>query len=188
MRKLLKIILAIIAIMFAIAIILAGVVFLDVAAYTATGSETLTPEENPVGRALVVYDPGLSGAAKTVAQKTATELQIQGYTVDFAGIKSGTAANTTGYTIIVAGGPIYAGTPTSSVKDFLSNLDPAPSTRIGVFGSGSGAQEQNDVDMIRKSMEGLSNGDSFADAVIVKIGSSEDLDARTIDFVAQMLQ
>ena len=188
MRKIFKLILAVIVIVIAIAVLLAGAVFMDFAAYTATNSETLTPEGTPTGTALVVYDPGLSGAAKTVASKVASELQTQGYAVDLAGIKSGTAANTSGYSVIVAGGPIYAGAPTSSVKDFLGNLNHAPSTRIGVFGSGSGAQEQSDIDQIKSAIATLPNADSLASAVVVKIGSGENLDARVQDFVTQLLQ
>ena len=124
-RKILKIILAVFAVLIIIAVLLAGIVFLDVAAYTATGSETLSPTGTSVGKALVVYDPGLSGAAKDVASKIANGLQSKGYTVDFTGIKSGVATNPSGYNIIVVGGPIYAGSPTSSVKAFLNSLNPA---------------------------------------------------------------
>jgi flavodoxin len=188
MRKIIKIILAIIVILFAVVILFAGVIFMDLAAYTATGSQTLSPEVNPVGKALVVYDPGLSGAAKTVADKVATELQIQGYTVDLAGIKSGTAANVMGYQIIVAGGPIYAGVPTSSVKDFLTNLNPPSNMRVGVFGSGSGSTTPEDVAAIKAGVPALQEGGSMANAVVVKIGQSEDINARAIDLVAQLTQ
>jgi flavodoxin len=188
MRKILKIILAVFAVLIIIAALLAGIVFLDLAAYTATGSETLSPAGTSVGNALVVYDPGSSGAAKGVASKIANGLQSNGYTVDFAGIKSGAAANTSGYNIIVVGGPIYAGVPTSSVKDFISNLTPAQGVKLGVFGSGSGPQEQSDIEQITNTIAGLPNGSSLTDAVVVKIGSSEDLNTRSTDFVTQLLK
>ena len=69
-----------------------AIIFLDVAAYTATGSQTLTPTGTSVGNALVLYDPGLSGTAKGVAEKVASDLQAQNYTVTLAGIKSSAAA------------------------------------------------------------------------------------------------
>ena len=92
---------------------------MDLAAYTATGSQTLTPTGTSIGKAIVIYDPGLSGTAKGVADKVASDLQTKGFTVTLAGIKSSAVANTTEYRVIVVGGPVYAGALTSSVKDFL---------------------------------------------------------------------
>ncbi len=187
-KKIFKIILIILAIVVVVGLVLAGIVLLDVPAYTATGLTTFTPTGASVGKALVVYDPGLTGAAKTVAEKVALNLQSNGYTVDFAGIKSGSAANPSGYNIIVAGGPIYAGGPTGSVKDFLSSLGGSVDAKVGVFGSGSGAQEQSDIDMIKSAVAGLPNGDALSDAVVVKIGSNEDIKQRTSYFVAELIE
>jgi flavodoxin len=145
MRKIFKIILAIFAVLIVVVVGFAAAIFLNFSALTATGSETLTSTGASVGKALVVYDPGLSGAAKGVADKVASDLQADGYTVTLAGVRSETASDTTGYDIIVTGGPIYAGAPTSSIKDYLNNLSPDQGTSVGVFGSGSGSQEDSDV-------------------------------------------
>lgn len=187
MKKIFKILLAIFAVFIVGVVAFGAVIFLDLAAYTSTSSETLTPSGASVGTALVVYDLGLSGTSKEVASKISADLQSHGYTVTFAGIKSSAAATTSGYDVIIAGGPIYAGVPTSSVKDFLSNLNAVQGVKIGVFGSGSGAQEQSDVDQITDAIAALPNGNSLADAVVVKIGSGEDLNARSADFVSQLL-
>jgi flavodoxin len=180
MNKILKIVLIVLVLLVLAVAAFAGILFLDVSAYTATGSQTLSPEGNR-GNALVVYDPGLSGAAKGVADKVAADLQTAGYTVVLAGIKSSAAVDTTGSNVIVVGGPIYAGAPTSSVKDFLSNLNLAANVKVGVFGSGSGPEESKDVEMIRKAITVPSN------AVVAKIGTSEDLNARSADFVNRLL-
>ncbi|MGZ7120121.1 MAG: hypothetical protein ACXVH2_10455, partial [Methanobacterium sp.] len=84
-----------------IAIVAAGFVFFDVMSYTATGSEKLDPAGTALGKALVVYDPGLSGGAKDAATKIGYNLQSSGYDVILAGVKSSTAANITGYKVIV---------------------------------------------------------------------------------------
>jgi flavodoxin len=180
MRKAIKIILAVFAVLILAIVAFGAVIFLDIAAYTATGSTTLASSGTSAGDALVVYDSGLSGAAKGVADKVAADLQAKNYTVTLAGIKSSAASNTVSYSIIVAGGPIYAGTPTSSVKDFLSNLHPTANVKVGVFGSGSGATTPEDVAQIKGAITAPSN------AVIVKIGQNEDLNARAADFVAQL--
>ncbi len=187
-KKAIKIILAIFALLIIVIVAFGAVVFLDVSALTATGSETLSPTGASVGTAIVVYDPGLSGTAKGVADKIASNLQTQGYTVTLAGIKSSASAQTSDYGVIVVGGPIYAGAPTSSVKDFLGNLKPDQGAKIGVFGSGSGAQEDSDVAMIRDSVPALSDNGFLWNAVVVKIGQGEDLNARAADFVTQLLQ
>jgi flavodoxin len=188
MRKVLKIVLAVLAVLIILFAAFAALIFLDLAAFTATGSQTLAPSGTSVGNALVIYDPGLSGAAKDVASKIAINLQTDGFTVYLAGIKSSTATHTAGYRIIIAGGPIYGGTPTSSVKDFLNNLKPDQGAKIGVFGSGQGATTPEDVAQIRNSTATLQSSGSLSNAVVVKIGSGEDLNARSADFVTQLLK
>ncbi len=96
MRKLFKVILAFFAALIIIVVVFGAIIFLDVVAYTATGSQTLIPTEASMGTALVLYDPGLSGASSRVADKIAVELQAQSRTVTLAGIKSPAAADTTG--------------------------------------------------------------------------------------------
>jgi hypothetical protein len=105
MRKVFKIILAIFVVLIILVAAFAAVFFLDLSASMATGSETLLPSGTSVGNALVVYDPGLSGAAKNVASEAASSLQAAGYTVNLAGVKSSAAVNTAGYKVIVAGDP-----------------------------------------------------------------------------------
>ena len=187
MRKVFKIILAIFAVLIVLFVAFAAVIFLDVAAYTATGSQTLMPVGASVGTALVAYDPGLSGAAKGVAEKVAADLQTANFTVTLAGIKSSAASHTSNYSVIVAGGPVYAGALTSSVKDFLSNLRTEQDIKIGVFGSGQGATTPEDVSAIKNSTSVLHSNGSLANAVVVKIGQGEDLNARAQDFVNQLV-
>jgi flavodoxin len=197
MRKIFKIILVILAVIIIVVVAFAAIIFLDVAAYTATGSQTLTPTGASSGKALVIYDPGLSGTAKGVADKVASDLQTQGYAVTLAGIKSSVVTNTTDYGIVIVGGPIYAGSPTVSVKNFLNNLSPGHTsqgfgpyilTRVGVFGSGQGATTPSDVAMIRSSVAALADNGTLSRAIVVKIGQTEDLNTRASDFVAQLIE
>ena len=166
----------------------AAVIFLNLAAYTATGSQTLTPTGTSVGKAIVIYDPGLSGTAKGVADKVASDLQAQNYTVILAGVKSSAATNTTGYSVIVIGGPVYAGSLTSSIKDALQGLVLSHDqvSKIGVFGSGQGATTPDDIAQIKQSIPTSSDA-ALSKAVVVKIGSSENLTARAQDFVNEVL-
>ena len=187
MRRILKIILAVITVLIIVVVALGAVVFLDLAAYTATSSKTLQPQVEPMGTALVLYDPGLSGTSTKVAEQIANDLYDKTLTVTLAGIKSPAAANITGYDIIVIGGPIYAGGPTASVKDALANLQHANAARVGVFGSGQGTTSQEDVDQIRNAVPALQSGGALANAVVVKIGENENLAVRSQDFVNMLI-
>ena len=124
-----------------------GVLFCgDIASYTATGSETLSPTGASIGNAMVVYNPGLSGAAKDAAKQIAGDLQVKGYTVTLAGIKSSAAANTSGYDVIVAGGPMYFGRVSNSVDAYLNGLKALGSVKIGAFAT-TGSAQFNDGDI-----------------------------------------
>ena len=143
MRLWLKIAVVILVVLVVLIVSVFAAIFFDLASYTATGSETLNPTGSSVGRALVVYDPGVTGAAQGAANQIASDLQARHYTVDLAGVRSGTAGNTSGYSVIVAGGPMYFGQVSSSIDGYLKTL---PSNgRLGVFGStGSGTFSESD--------------------------------------------
>ncbi len=181
MRKILKVILIVIVVLAVATLIGIGLCFSDVAAYTATGSKTLLPPSASVGKAIVVYDPGFSGAAHSIAQKIASDLQAKGYTVTLAGIKSSAAAHTSGYSVIVVGGPIYGGKPTGSVDAFLRNLNPTQAIRLGVFGSGSFNVPTDKVAVLPKNS-------NLTITYSTKILSSDIQSVRCQDFVNQLLK
>ena len=116
----------------------------DLMSYGATGIETLNPEGQSIGRALVVYSPGVSGAAKQAATLIAGDLQSKGYTVDLAGVRSETAGNKSSYNIIVAGGPMYFGKVSNSIDCYLGTLQ--SNVKMGVFATtGSSTYVNSDL-------------------------------------------
>ena len=117
MRKLFKIIFTVFVIVMALFIAAAAVITYDVAGALATDSHPL-PNGAPIGQAIVVYNPGLSGGAKDVATKIGYDLQDAGYNVTLAGVKSDTAADIVGYDVVVVGGPIYGGKPAKSKQEY----------------------------------------------------------------------
>lgn len=158
----------------------------DVMSYTATGSEKLNPTGQTIGKALIVYDPGVSGNAKDVAATIASNLQAKGYEVDLAGIKSSIASNTSAYDVIVVGGPIIAGKITSSVQSYLSTLKPSESATIGVFTTG-GVAENSTVDaFIRKEID-LHSGSSFNITSAMKVVDMNEVDQKCTVFVNSIL-
>jgi hypothetical protein len=118
----------------------------DIMSYTDTGSKVLSPAGAPAGKALVVYNPGISGAAKTAAAEIAEDLQLKGYAVTLGGIRSAAAGNISGYNVVVAGGPMYWGRVSNSVDAYLAALKPQKDVALGVFGT-TGSPEFHDGDI-----------------------------------------
>ncbi len=187
MRKIIKVILAVFAMLLIIFSIASAIIFLDVASLTATNSQTLTPNGQTVGKALVAFDPGLTDDTKIVAQTLAKDLQQTGYTVTLAGIKNSAISHSDDFNIIVVGGPVYAGALASSVKDALRSLIVNQGTKVAVFGSGQGATSPEDVAMIVQSMPTRSDN-ALENAIVVKIGNNESIPLRAADLVNQLTQ
>jgi menaquinone-dependent protoporphyrinogen IX oxidase len=170
-----------------------SVIFYDAMSYTATGFDTLHPNGTEVGKALVVYDPGLSGAAKNTAGTITSDLQAKGYTVDLAGISSSKAANTSGYNIIVVGGPIYGGNASISVQAYLKTLNPAPGARVGVFATGQDPDTANDIVLLRKEAAPLPGNSTLQINAVVKVvtgtdNNGTDNNQKLANFVNTLLQ
>ncbi len=75
--------------------------------------------------------------------------------------------------------------PQNSVKDTLNNLNPGTAA-VGVFGSGQGATSPEDIEQIKNSVPALQSSGALSNAVVVKIGETEDINARAADFVNQL--
>ena len=174
---------------FVVALAAMGFVFFDVMSYTATGSETLNPDGSSNGDALVVYDPGISGESKDIANIIGKKLQSKGYTVKLAGIRSDVALNTSDYEYIVVGGPIYAGSASNSVKDYLKTLQDTSKTTIGVFASGNDPDTAKNNATLLKEAAPLPGNSSLQIKAVIKVVTSEGIDDQDINaFINQLLK
>jgi hypothetical protein len=162
----------------------------DLMSYTTTGSETLSPAGETRENALVVYSPGISGAAKNAAVDMAKDLKSRGYKVDLAGVRSKTANNTSSYDIIIAGGPMYFGKVSSSIDSYLKKLELKKEVRLGVFGTtGSEQLVNDDYITLGKQVESSSSGDSLNKKMVIKlIRSGKESTKDCKDFISEMLQ
>lgn len=165
-----------------------GFVIYDVMSYTATGSEKLNPAGTEVGKALVVYDPGISGASKDTAVAIAKELQTRGYVVELAGISSATAKNTSGYNIIVVGGPIYAGKASASVQFYLSTLKTDDDAKIAVFATGQDPDILNNKELLLKEVAPLPQNSNLKITAVTKVINVNEVNQKSVDFVNVLLQ
>jgi flavodoxin len=144
----------------------------------ATGSEKLTPDGTVTGKALVVYDPGVSGTAKDVAMKIANGLKADGYEVMLAGVKSAAAANVSGYDVIVAGGPVYAGKVGNSIYSYLGDLQAPDNAKVGAFATGNYKSEDKRGTVFPAISELKA---------IIMLFPEDDADKGCSDFVTELL-
>ena len=185
MNKILKIV----AIAFLVIVILlssvAAVLFLDLASYTASGSQALNASGTPVGRALVVYNPGLSGAAKNAAEQIAGDLQSKGYTVDLAGVRSKTAEKTSDYDVVVVGGPMYWGQATSSIEGYLKSTTLSSQAKLGVFVTTGSSQFMNsDFESLKQQVTSATNNRQVAIGMVLNGNETQNC----ADLVSALLQ
>ncbi|MGE5188291.1 MAG: flavodoxin domain-containing protein [Betaproteobacteria bacterium] len=184
MKKILKII----AVVFIVVIIAVfgffSLIVLDVAGSFATDVHPL-PNGAPIGQAIVVYNPGLSGAAKDIATKIGYELQEGGYNVVLAGVKSNAAADLSGYDLIVVGGPIYAGKPSNSIQTYLNSLNPPADAKVGVFGYGNAAIDNSNQTLVNQDVANLPAKSTLTLTAAIKIINTDDIDSKCEEFVSR---
>jgi flavodoxin len=188
LKKILLIAVAVVIVVVLGAFAFMGAIIFDVNSNLAGGSETLSPAGNITGHALVVYNPGVTGAAKNMASTIADDLEARGYSVVMAGVKSQTAADVSGYDVIVVGGPIYTGNASGSIKAYLENLHPAANTTIGVFGHGSVEMDNADQASVLDSVASLPAGSSLEIKAALKLTQWDDMDRECADFVDMLLE
>jgi menaquinone-dependent protoporphyrinogen IX oxidase len=138
--SILKIFGIILAIIVVVAVVIWGVTYAN-----SLGSETLKSSENITGKALIVYDPGWSGATKNIATKMGQELQSKGYEVTVAGVRSVEASNITGYNLLIFGSPTYVGNPSGLINSYIENLNLPQNVTVGVFTVGSVSTEDSNL-------------------------------------------
>jgi len=132
---------------------------LDLASYTATGAETLTPSGTSVENALVIYSPGVTGAAKKAATEIANDLKSKGYNVTLAGVRNSAAKTTSDYDIIITGGPMYFGKVSSSIDGYLKTLKVPENVKLGVFGTtGTDDVVQENTDSLKAQVASFQSG------------------------------
>ncbi|MGZ7136126.1 MAG: flavodoxin domain-containing protein [Methanobacterium sp.] len=143
-----------IILIFVVTIIAAVFIFMDLMSYTARSTKYLTPKGKTRGKALVVYNPGISGAAKKAANFIGNELKSREYKVDLAGLRSATAADISGYDIVIAGGPMYFGKVTKSLEKYLKTVKLPEDVKLGVFATtGSAEFNSEDIASLEKQLK-----------------------------------
>ena len=187
MRKVIKIVLVVFAALVIVGISLIGVVIGDVVGNLATDTHPL-PNGTAIGKAIVVYDPGLTGSAKDAATKIGYNLQTAGYDVLLAGVKSSAAGNLTGYSVVVVGGPIYAGKPAATVQTYFNNFQSPENTKVGAFGFGSVKIDNSNSSDVMQEVAPLPSSSHVTFNAVLKVTSSDNVNSLCSEFVTTLLK
>ena len=153
--------------------------------YPATKTQDFSPTAYPAGPvpgpALIVYDPGPSGTAETIAEQMVSILQTKGYFIILTGIDSQTAKlNASQCQLIIVGGPIVNGEASTRVQTFLKSVDQGNRTLMGVYGvtDQSGSNDQ----VAPSSVSGHLNLKESQE-----INAHQDLTVQSDEFVTKLL-
>ncbi len=163
----------------------AGIICSGLTGYIATGTESLSPTGAIKGNALVVYDPGVTGAAKNASIEIANDLKSNGYNVTVAGVSSAAATNTSEYDLIIAGGPMYFGKVSNSIDKYLKTLTLSQDAKLGVFGT-TGAAEFSNEDISSLSKQVTSLQSKNAAIKTLRNGNATSIDCT--DFVSTLMK
>ncbi len=186
MNKILKAILAVIGVLLIVGFAAFSLVIFDVAGNFATDTHPL-PNGDATGKALVVYDPGLTGGVKDVATLVGYSLQDSGYDVMLAGVKSSLADNPADFDVIVVGGPIYAGKPATTIQAYIDTLTPPEDAVVGAFGYGSASIDNSNQAAVTHDVAPLPSDSDYSIHAAVKVTSNSDKDTLCQDFVMRLL-
>ncbi|GAB6055056.1 hypothetical protein HYG87_04160 [Methanobacterium alkalithermotolerans] len=115
-------------------------------------SHFIKPSGDIRGKALIVYDPGLTGGTRTAAIYMAEELKSNGYEVTLAGVRSAVALNTSGYDLLIVGSPTYGAKPTGPVETYLNNLKPTENIITAVY-TLAGSEDQDSNTIMAQALE-----------------------------------
>jgi hypothetical protein len=141
-----------------------------------------------VGKALVVYDPGLSGQAKNVAALIAGDLRNKGYRAVLAGVRSPAASDVAGYDVIVTGGPVYAGSVSSSIASYQKAWQLPKDARFGAFATGQDPDIRSDPAALKKEAAPLPADSSLKVDAVAKIIRDDEAERMCAAFVDELVK
>jgi flavorubredoxin len=105
-------------------------------------------------KALIVYQPALTGITSRVARQIAKGLNEGGYEVTLNHPGEHLPADLSQYPIIVFGSPVYATQLSKALTDYMSKVQEYPSRRIVLYSTGSVMNEVKELDAMESLLKG----------------------------------
>ncbi|MDP3066254.1 MAG: hypothetical protein Q8N08_05880 [Methanobacteriaceae archaeon] len=108
--------------------------------------------------------------ARTAANDIASELQSRDNDVKLAGVRSADATNTSGYDVVIAGGPMYFGKLTKSIESYFKPLRLPKEVKLGVFATtGTDQFHSEDFQLLTKQVEMLTADTPLNKKITIKL-------------------
>jgi len=128
--------------------------------------------------------------AKNAANDIDNGLKSKGYDVKLAGVRSAAATNTSGYDIVIAGGPMYFGKVSRSIDAYLKTLKLQKEVNLGVFATtGTDQFISGDFQSLTKQVEMLTVDTPLNKKVTIKlIRSGNESLKDDADLVSETIQ
>lgn len=114
------VIIAIIAFVIIVASVL-GFIFLKINSDYVSGTEVLNADGSET--ALIIYHPGLSSFMEDVVYAFADGLVENGWRVEITTANSQAPTDLSGYSLLVLGSPVYAGSPSPTIERHIERID-----------------------------------------------------------------
>lgn len=115
--------------------------------------------------------------------KIANNLKSNGFNVDLAGVRSARGINTSGYDVIIVGGPMYFGKVSSSIEAYLKTLKLPEDAKLGIFTTtGSSEFNKDHMQSLDKQVTSLQRDFSKAVTKTLRSGAATYNDCKDIIF------
>ncbi len=115
--------------------------------------EILRGGRNAPVKALIVYQPGMTGFSGNIAHQIAAGLNDRGYEVTLNHPGNYLPSDVSQYALAVFCSPVYSGQPSRALTDFMSSIKTSPSCRIVLISTG-GFKYYMELDAMEKSLRG----------------------------------
>lgn len=119
-----------------------------------TNAEVLSSDRQSSKKALVIYQPGITGVSSRMAHQIAKGLSDGGYEVTLNYPGEHLSADVSGYQVLVFGSPVYSGQPSKALTDFISKVKVFSDARIALYSTG-GFKFYMELDIMDSALYGV---------------------------------
>jgi len=116
-------------------------------------SKVLAGPDASAPKALVVYQPTISGTGKTIAEQLAAGLQAAGYEVTIAYPTAKLSADISAYSVVIFGSSVYAGQPSSALSKYMNRIADYSGKKVAIYSIGS-ADNTPELDVLAACVQG----------------------------------
>jgi flavodoxin len=104
-------------------------------------------------KALIVYQPGITGFTHEMAHQIAAGLNDKGYEVMLNHPGRFLSSDVSQYSLVIFCSPVYSGQPSRALSDYMSTVKTSPSCRIVLISTG-GFKYYMELDAMERSLRG----------------------------------